>query len=551
MRTGYPSIDKTHLQGIPEEKLHPEILSATLLAIFTKTNSGHFDEAAVELGSEVYTKQMLKDDVVKFAGWLLAEDINAGDKIIVVSPNSYEGIVAVFGANAIGVQVAIVHPIDEANVELFYEELDMHHPKMVLLYSNSAAFVGAIRACAEYVRAVLVAKPVDSYTEKLFGFRNIIDRAEFSLENTMKEIEAHSISEGDEPMFYLKTSGSSSKPKTLPFSNRAIFAALIYILNSSGTDTRDKSIKKALCQASYYHGYGWMAVFMNIIAGNTVVLAGAALDDIANYYKVRPSIIYGSPLTLRQFMELTPRDADLSSIVSFYCAGAALHEKDYEDGIRYFRERGCQAEIHNNYGISEGMCIGTVNDHNAHVPGMAGKLYIGPEWLIVDENGNEVKYGEDGELIVSAASLCQGYFGDEELTKKHFVQRDGKVFFKTGDSFSLREDGYVRFVGRERRFFIAEGIFEKVNCEVVEDAISTLSGVYQNAVIVMPDEAGCKAFVALEDSVTPNEATKAEIEKGLAKVLKDYQMPREIVFIDKIPMMESGKVNYKLLENMK
>ncbi|MBQ8992462.1 acyl--CoA ligase [Candidatus Saccharibacteria bacterium] len=547
MKTGYPSIDKTHLQGIPEEKLHPEILPASMFATFLKINEGHLDEVAVEADGEVYTKQTLKDDAVKFAGLLLKKGIKAGDKLVVVVPNSYEGIAAIFGANAIGVPVAITHAVDEADLSPFYEELDLHRPKAVLLYSGSTTLVDAIKEYAESVELVLIVKPDENAS--CYEFRAVLDGTEISLPETSAEIEKHSLSEKDEAAFYLKTSGSSAKPKTLPFSNYAILAALMYILNSSKTDARDARIKKALCQASYYHGYGWMAVFMNIIAGNTVSLVGAAPEDIAGYYEFKPSIIYGSPLTLRQFMELTPEDADLSSITAFYCAGAVLHEKDYKDGIKYFRTHGCQAEIHNNYGISEGMCIGTVNDHNAHVPGTSGKFYIGPEWLIVDEDGNEVKYDEVGELIVSSASLCQGYLGDEELTKKCFIKRDGKTFFKTGDAVSLREDGYVTFIGRERRFFIAEGIFEKVNCETIEEVISTLPYVYQNAVIVTPDETSCRAFIALKNDVAPDEA-KREIEGAMAKILQAYEMPKEIVYLDKIPLMNSGKINYKLLETM-
>lgn len=547
--TGYPSIDKIHLQGIPEEKLHPEILPVSMFATFMKINGEHLDEVAIEADGKVYTKQMLKDDIVRFAGLLLEKGIKAGDKIMIVTPNSYEGIVVNFGANAIGVAVVIVEPIDEANLRPFYDELEMHRPKAVLLYDSVAIRASAILQLSD-VEHLWVAKPVDSYTESRYGFRNALDSSKFVLSEVMGEIERHSISTKDDPMLYLKTSGSSSKPKTLPFSNRAIFASLIYAANSTGTETRDESVKKVLCQAPYSHGYGWMSLFVNVMGGNPAILVGATAEDVANYYKLKPSYIYGSPLTLRQFMDLTPQGADISSIVAFFCAGAALHEKDYEEGIRYFRERGCSAEIRNNYGISEGLCIGTVNDGVDHVPGTAGKFYVGPEWLIVDENGNEVKYGEAGEVMVSAASLCQGYFGDEELTKKCFVERDGKTFFKTGDFLSLNEDGYVSFVGRENRFFIAVGVFDKVNCETVEEAISEIDIVYRNAVIVTPDETGAKAFVVLREGTPKKPTTIEEIKQDLGKRLKSYQMPREIVLIDEIPMMESGKVNYRLLETM-
>lgn len=544
-KTGYPSIDKTHLQGIPEEKLHPEILPISMFATFMKVNDGHFEEMAVETGDEIYTKQMLKEDIVKFAGWLLENEVKAGSKIMIVAPNSYEGIVATFGANAIGVKVVVVKPIVREEAELFYEELAAHQPEVILFYDEPAEWLDKTKI---HTNNWLIARPSNSHTQ--FRFRDAINSISISLDIIMKEIEKHSISTDDEPMLYLKTSGSSSKPKTLPFSNRAIFAALIYAANSTGTDTRDQDVKKVLCQASYYHGYGWMPLFVNLMGGNPVILAGPTPEDVANYYKLKPSYIYGSPLTLRQFMELTPKDADISTLTAFFCAGATLHEKDYEDGIKYFREHGCQAEIRNNYGISEGLCIGTVNDHIQHIPNTAGKFYIGPEWLVVDENGDEVKYGEVGEAIVSAASLCQGYFGDEKLTKEHFIMRDGKVFFKTGDFLSLGENGYVTFVGRERRFFIADGVFEKVNCETIEEAISKLDEVYQSAVIVTPDETGGRAFIALNPGLSTEDFTENKLREALSGLLIDYQMPREIVFIDKIPMLESGKVNYRLLEKM-
>ena len=161
MKTGYPSIDKTHLQGIPEEKLHPEIYPLSIFATFMKVNSEHLDEVAVEVNGKTYTKDQLKNDAVKFAGMLLKSDIKAGDKIAIVSPNSYAGIVATFGANAIGVAVVIMKPIDESDVKYFYEELDIHKPKMVLFYDNSAAWMSAVRSYAQYIQVHLAAKPID------------------------------------------------------------------------------------------------------------------------------------------------------------------------------------------------------------------------------------------------------------------------------------------------------------------------------------------------------------------------------------------------------
>lgn len=70
-KTGYPSIDRIHLRGIPEEKLHPEILPISMFTTFMKVNDGYLEEVAVEEGDKTYTKQMLKEDVIKFAGCFL------------------------------------------------------------------------------------------------------------------------------------------------------------------------------------------------------------------------------------------------------------------------------------------------------------------------------------------------------------------------------------------------------------------------------------------------------------------------------------------------
>ena len=351
-------------------------------------------------------------------------------------------------------------------------------------------------------------------------------------------------------MIFLKTSGSTSgKPKTLPFSNSAIFATMMYISNSTGTKTRDENGVRAVCNAPIQHGYGWMTLFLNLMGGNQILMLGGTADDVATYYTYKPSYIYGTPLTLKQFMESTPDDTDLSFLDAFFCAGASIPEEEYEIGMAYLKAHHSTGEIRNNYGISETLCVGTAPDGIPHKKGTVGKLDLGPDWLIVDENDNEVKYNETGELIVSSITLCQGYFRDEKATEEAFFERDGKRFFRTGDFFSLDEEGYVSFIGRKRRFFFAEGVTDKVNCETIEQALMDLPSVLQAAIVIKKYNStteGARAFVSLVDK----SETEESIREKLQETLQSYQMPREIVILDEIPLMESGKINYKQLENM-
>lgn len=546
MNTGYPSIDRTHLQGIPEEKLHPKIYPMSLLTTFLKINEEHLDEVAIEANGEKYTKEVVRQDSIDVARLLLFIGLVAGDTIAIMTTNCYEGIITIIGANAIGIKVVMLEP---QNDKLLAKELETHRPKFVLTKGRSVGWISRYITSYDFVKRCL---DVDSL-EPLYRFSYALTTANMPINLVMTEVKKYGLTD-DEPMIFLKTSGSTSgNPKTLPFSNRAVFASLIYASNSTGTKTRDESVSRVLCNAPYQHGYGWMTMFVNLIGGNQVVLVGGTKEDIAMYYRLRPSYIYGTPLTLKQFMELTPDDANLSSLSAFFCAGASISEKEYQDGIAWFSKHHSNCEIRNNYGISEGLCIGTASDGIPHLPGTSGKFYVGPEWLLVDEDLNEVKYGEVGEAIVAAESLCQGYFQDPEATKEAFIKKDGKTFFRSGDYMSLSEDGYVHFVGRKRRFFFAEGVTDKVNCETIEQALSSLASVETAAVIIKKDASGvesAKAFVSLERKRNPQNA-EAEIRTALANLLQPYQMPKEIEILDEIPLMRSGKIDYKSLENMR
>lgn len=569
-KTGYPSIDRTHLRGIPEEKLHPKILPLSMLATFLEVNKGHLDEIAVEEQKKnrniKRSKADVRDGAVATARALLSFGLQFGDKIAIITDNCYEGILVMLGANAIGVRVAMFNPISCLERVTLNDEIDTFKPSIIFLSNKSEDWIQNILFCDEhpYLKLVVNIGVNSFFAGNVCSFDYFLSKyPEPSLDITMAEIKAQSLSRSNTPMLYLKTSGSvSGRPKTLPFSNRAIFASMIYASNSTGTKTRDSSVNRVLCHVPWQYGYGWMPLFVNLMGGNQVVLVDGDSSDVANYYKLHPSYIYGTPITLRQFMDLTPKNADLSSLTAFFCAGAGLSEEEYQIGTAFFREHGVNCEIRNNYGVSEGLCIGTSSDGIPHRPGTSGKFYIGPEWLIVDEDMNEVKYGEIGEVIFTSESLCQGYYKNPEATKESFIQRDGRTFFKTGDYMSLSEDGYVTFVGRKRRFFIAQGIIDKVNCETIEHGLDDLDIVTQSAVIVSRDKngvEGAKAFVVLEESFLAKLKTdyddfythaEAILRERLLENLQPFQIPREIVFMDAIPLLNSGKINYRTLECM-
>ena len=180
-----------------------ETIPMSLLANFLENVGERLDEIAVEADGESYTRQMLGDDAIKFAGWLLQSGLTAGNKIAIVSPASYESIAAAIGANSIGLSVVVMDPLDETIIGPFYEELSTYQPKMVLFYDNSAAWMSAAKSYAYYVKVFLAAKPIDPFTRQRFGFRNALRNVETTFEHTIKEIKKYKFPDHEDlPTFY-------------------------------------------------------------------------------------------------------------------------------------------------------------------------------------------------------------------------------------------------------------------------------------------------------------------------------------------------------------
>lgn len=557
-KTGFPSIDKTHLKGIPIEKLQPQIMPLSILSIFYQINSLHLDEIAIESDGVVYSKRRFYEDSILAAKSLLSCGVKPGEKIALATTNCYQGIVAMCGANCIGVGSVILNQSSK-NLYEISEEAAKFDAKVLFVSSRSKMEVVMMAKKFPSIKFFVdIESSSSSYSAsewKYSTFDIFIKLGEdFDSKSFLEIQEKYRFNE--EPTIFLQTSGSSSgKPKTLPFSNRAIFASLIYASNSTGTKTRDKSVSRVLCILPYRLPYGWMTIFVNLMGGNQVVLAsGSEVSDISKYYKLKPSYVYGTPAIFRIFMDTTPKNADLSFMTAFFCSGFSLPESWFLEGKEYFRNHNSKAEIRNNYGIGEGLCIGTASDGIPHKEGTSGKFYVGPKWKLVDEDMNEVKYGEVGEAIVSSESLCQGYYGDEEATKLAFFEDDGEIWYKTGDLMILHEDGYVSIVGRKsKRFFQPAGAPDKVNCLTIEEAVLKCKLIEDAACVAVPGRKGIDEgylFIVRKEDTSSDFPICEAAKHLLSQLLLDFQIPAHIIEIDQIPLMDSGKPNYVMLENM-
>ncbi len=556
--TGYPSIDRTHLQGIPESKLHPTIASASLFGAFETVNAASMDDGKtlIERSDQSLTKRQFEAEILAVSAGLLGLGFSAGDNLVIYTPNLIESLVITFAANAVGLKIAYANfykPLDHA-----IETLNAHGAKLLIAAGLAEVELRTVLKRASSLKLVLDVASANLNDERpgYLTYAALKCAAATVPPDQVKSVIMEQMSSEAE-VFFLQTSGSTANtPKILPFTNRNVIAALTYMTNGTNQTTNDEVLKKGLCLFPFNHPYGWMMIVANLIGGNHIELVPSeAFDHLDTWHQYRANYIYGTPQVLRDLIAKTPPGADLSPLKAFFSAGLKTEEELFEQAEHFFRAHGSTAEVRNNYGMGETLCIGTTSDGVPHRPGACGKVYPGLELYIVDEALNEVQYDQPGEILVWSESMITHYFGDDEATQASFIPYRGKTFFRTGDLGSLSRDNYLTLLGRKKRFYQPKGALDKVNCETVETALDALDFISASAVTIykLPDgsESGA-AFVVLKDDVPPSDPDlrRNRILALLGRRLRAFELPTKIVFVRQLPLLPAGKIDYPSLTDL-
>jgi acetyl-CoA synthetase len=184
-------------------------------------------------------------------------------------------------------------------------------------------------------------------------------------------------------------------------------------------------------------------------------------------------------------------------------------------------------------------------------PGSIGRPYPGHRVAVIDAAGNEVPRGELGEVAVHR--FCNGerdpvhfleYWKNPQATQDKYIGDWGC----TGDQAKMDEDGYLWYQGRSDDVIKSSGY--RIGPAEIENCLVKHPAVANAAVIGKPDAtrgAVVKAFIVLLPGQKPSKALEEDIQKHVRARLAPYEYPKEIEFIDALPMTTTGKVQRKEL----
>jgi acyl-coenzyme A synthetase/AMP-(fatty) acid ligase len=224
-----------------------------------------------------------------------------------------------------------------------------------------------------------------------------------------------------------------------------------------------------------------------------------------------------------------------------HCTGAG--EPLNPEVIEVWREQ-LGHTIHDGYGQTESIILAANMPGMPVKPGSMGLPFPGHDVRVIDNEMNETKVDEVGEVAVRVKperppSLFLEYWKNPEETASVF-RGD---WYLTGDQATRDADGYLWFVGRADDVIISGGY--RIGPFEVESALLEHPAVMESAVVASPDpDRGSivKAFVKLRAGAEPSPSLATELQEHCKRITAPYKYPREIEFIDELPKTVSGKI---------
>ena len=260
-------------------------------------------------------------------------------------------------------------------------------------------------------------------------------------------------------------------------------------------------------------------------------------------YAIRNSFLF--PTALKLMMKTVPEprkrySLNMRSIMSAgESVGATVIEWAREQLGVTINEMFGQTEI--NYVVGNCQAAWPVK------PGSIGRPYPGHRVAVIDEKGREVARGELGEIAIDRKNdpvFFLEYWKNPQATREKFIGDWGC----TGDQGRMDEDGYLWYQGRSDDLIKASGY--RIGPAEIESCLVKHPAVANAAVIGKPDETRgqiVKAFIVLQPGQCASQGLIDDIQNHVRGRLAPYEYPREIEFIDALPMTTTGKVQRKEL----
>ncbi len=370
----------------------------------------------------------------------------------------------------------------------------------------------------------------------------------------------------DDPAVLIYTSGTTGPPKGALIAHRGLIGNLSGFVCSHNWYPQDDAVFWSPADWAWTGGL-MDALLPTLYFGREIVGYQGRFDPVKAFelierYRVTHTFLF--PTALKAMMKAVPapRERFALNLRAVMSAGEAVGDAVFgycRDALGVtVNEMFGQTEI--NYIV--GNCGRSLDGEGREAagwparPGSMGRPYPGHRVAVIDEHGNECARGTPGDVAVhrrdvhgdSDPVFFLGYWNNDGATRAKFTGDVNDSWCRTGDTATMDDDGYLWYQGRSDDMFKAAGY--RIGPSEVENCLVKHPAVANAAVVPKPDaERGAlvKAFVVLADGARAGDELIAELQAHVRGKLAPYEYPKEIEFIDALPMTTTGKVQRNVL----
>ena len=452
---------------------------------------------------------------------LRAAGIGRSDRVAVVLPNGPEAATAIISVAASAVCVPLNPDFTADEWQRYFDELRV----VALLTDPNTQPASRVAALARGM-TVLDISILPNAPAGAFNFaRNIIG-------STAPKLTGEDFASGTDDAFILLTSGTTSRPKTIPLTHAAVCRSAFNVGEVIALAPQDR----LLSVLPLFHGHGLISGVIAALAAGSSTVCTSGFDATAFpgwLSAFRPTWYTAVPAIHRAVLETAGQQkesARQSSLRLIRSASSTLPAK-----VLGGLEALFGVPVIDTFGMTEAATQIAANPLRRRKLGSVG-VSAGAEIAILDDAGRPLPSGAHGEIALRGQTITRGYDNDTGATREAF--RDG--WFHTGDLGYLDHDGYLFVVGRIREVINRAG--QKVAPGEVEEALLRHPDVVEAAAFSVP-HARLGADVAAAVVLRPGAKAGAQkLRNFVRKRLASFKVPGLIRIVPEIPKGGGGKI---------
>jgi acetyl-CoA synthetase len=364
--------------------------------------------------------------------------------------------------------------------------------------------------------------------------------------------------DSDEMLFLLYTSGSTGKPKALVHTHGGYS---VYTATTIKMVFDIKAEDRYWCAADpgWITGHSYI-VYGPLMNGATIMLyEGAPNHPYPDRWwkmveKYGINILYTSPTAIRglmRFGESWPKRNDISSLRLLGSVGEPINPEAWKWYYKYIGQERCP--IMDTWWQTEtGGFVICPLPITPLKPGSATRPFFGNEIGIVDDDGKEVKAGEEGNLVIKSPwpGMTAGVHRDPERFKETYWSKYAKQgWYLTGDSAKMDEDGYYWIIGRVDDVIKVSGY--RLGTAEIESIMVSHPAVAEAAAVAIPHDLkgnSIHIFAILKKGYEGSRELEHEMVQHVVDHLGPIARPEAVKIVDSLPKTRSGKIMRRVLK---